>query len=81
GMDQPTHPATANSVRSTVSFDLTATGATSHILRKTTARIMDATGLTAREIADQLGHSGTSLAQDRYLGRKVASTRAAAGRG
>jgi hypothetical protein len=25
GMDQPTHPATANSVRSTVSFDLTAT--------------------------------------------------------
>ena len=27
GMDQPTHPATANSVRSTVSFDLTATGA------------------------------------------------------
>ena len=25
GMDQPTHPATANPVRSTVSFDLTAT--------------------------------------------------------
>ncbi len=54
--------------------------ATSHILRKTTASIMDANGLAAG-IADQLGHSGTSLAQDGYLGRKVASTRAAAGRG
>ncbi len=55
--------------------------ATSHTLRKTTASILDANGLTAREIADQLGHSGTSLAQDSYLGRKVASTRAAAGKG
>jgi hypothetical protein len=46
--------------------------ATSHTLRKTTAAIVDANGLTAREIADQLGHSRMNLAQDRYLGRQYA---------
>lgn len=51
--------------------------ATSHALRKTTANILDAGGLSARDIADQLGHTRTSLTQDRYLGRNVASTRAA----
>jgi integrase len=51
--------------------------ATSHTLRKTTASILDASGLSARDIADQLGHTRTSLTQDRYLGRNVASTRAA----
>lgn len=38
---------------------------------------LDAAGLSAREIADQLGHSKPSLTQDVYMGRKAASTRAA----
>jgi len=50
---------------------------TSHALRKTAATLLDAAGLSAREIADQLGHSKPSLTQDVYMGRKVASTRAA----
>jgi integrase len=49
----------------------------SHALRKTAATLLDAAGLSAREIADQLGHSKPSLTQDVYMGRKVASTRAA----
>jgi integrase len=31
--------------------------ATSHVLRKTVASILDSNGLSAREIADQLGHA------------------------
>jgi len=30
-------------------------------------------GLSARVIADQLGHSRTSMTQDTYLGRRLAS--------
>lgn len=47
--------------------------ASSHTLRKTTATLPDRGGLTAREIADQLGHANPSMTQDRYLGRAVAS--------
>jgi len=50
---------------------------TSHVLRKTTATMLDHAGLSARSIADQLGHANPSLTQDIYLGRQVASTRAA----
>ena len=50
---------------------------TSHSLRKTTATLLDGAGLSARAIADQLGHANPSLTQDVYLGRKVASTGAA----
>jgi integrase len=49
----------------------------SHTLRKTVATRLDEAGLTAREIADQLGHAKPSLTQDVYLGRKVVSARAA----
>lgn len=42
---------------------------TSHAWRKTTARILDGPGVTARTIADQLGNSQVSMAQDVYLGR------------
>jgi integrase len=52
--------------------------ATSHTLRKTTATMLDRGGLTAREIADQLGHANPSMTHDRYLGRGVASPAAAA---
>ncbi len=51
---------------------------TSHVLRKTTATMLDHAGLSARAIADQLGHANPSLTQDVYLGRQVASTGAAA---
>ncbi len=50
---------------------------TSHVIRKTTATILDHAGLSARAIADQLGHANPSLTQDVYLGRQVASTGAA----
>lgn len=51
--------------------------ATSHTLRKTTASLLDSAGLSAREIADQLGHAHPSMTQDHYLARNIASHRAA----
>jgi integrase len=51
-------------------------GTTSHALRKTAATLLDQAGLSAREIADQLGHARPSITQDVYLGRGVASERA-----
>lgn len=44
---------------------------TSHVFRKTCATILDEAGLSARAIADQLGHARPSMTQDVYLGRKV----------
>jgi integrase len=79
-VDDPVFPAPKGSLRdpSNTAADLkeafTAAGyawATSHTLRKTTATLLDKGGLTAREIADQLGHSKTSLTQDVYMGRGV----------
>lgn len=49
---------------------------TAHNLRKTTATILDEAGLSARQVADQLGHARVSITQDVYLGRKIASRRA-----
>lgn len=42
-----------------------------HTYRKTVATLLDTGGATAREIADQLGHSRVSMTQDRYLGRRA----------
>ena len=53
-------------------------GVTSHAFRKTVATLMDDAGLTARAAANQLGHSKTSMTQDRYMGRKVRAPGAAA---
>ncbi|MGH3386936.1 MAG: site-specific integrase [Nocardioidaceae bacterium] len=50
----------------------------SHNLRKTTATILDEAGLSARAVADQLGHSRPSMTQDVYLGRRVKAPEAAA---
>jgi integrase len=50
---------------------------TSHVFRKTTATLLDEAGLSARAIADQLGHAQPSLTQTVYMGRQVASTAAA----
>ena len=52
---------------------------TTHVFRKTAATLLDASGLTVREIADQLGHRRVSVTQDTYFGRHEASPKAAAG--
>jgi integrase len=41
------------------------------------ATLLDEAGLTARQIADQLGHSKVSTTQDVYMGRRVTSRKAA----
>jgi integrase len=51
-------------------------GITSHAMRKTAATLLDQAGLTAREIADQLGHARPSITTDVYMGRGIASERA-----
>jgi integrase len=51
---------------------------TSHVFRKTCATILDEAGLSARAVADQLGHAKPSMTQDVYLGRKIANPHAAA---
>ncbi|MDX6238659.1 MAG: hypothetical protein QOG10_3474, partial [Kribbellaceae bacterium] len=50
---------------------------TSHKFRKTTATILDEAGHSARQVADQLGHSRTSTTLDDYIGRKVRNPAAA----
>jgi integrase len=39
--------------------------------------LLDNAGLSARTIADQLGHAQPSVTQDVYMGRKIASNEAA----
>jgi len=51
---------------------------TSHTFRKTTATLLDQAGLSARVIADQLGHARPSMTQDVYMGRKSVDSRASA---
>ena len=50
---------------------------TSHVFRKTCATILDEGDLSARQIADQLGHAKVSMTQDNYLGRRLTSRRIA----
>jgi integrase len=50
---------------------------TSHVFRKTAATILDEAGLSARAVADQLGHARPSMTQDVYLGRRLLNPRAA----
>jgi integrase len=49
-----------------------------HTYRKTVATLMDQGGLSARTIADQLGHSRISMTQDVYLGRRAIDESASA---
>jgi integrase len=51
---------------------------TSHSSRRTTARILDDAGQSARQIADQLGHARPSLTQDVYMGCRSKNPAAAA---
>jgi integrase len=50
---------------------------TSHVFRKTAATILDEAGLSARAVADQLGHARPSMTQDVYLARRMLNPRAA----
>jgi integrase len=52
------------------------TWVTSHNFRMTTATLLDQAGLSARVIADQLGHARPSMTQDVYMGRKLVDGRA-----
>lgn len=51
---------------------------TSHVFRKTVATVLDDAGLSARHIADQLGHARPSMTQDRYMKRGARNPRAKA---
>jgi integrase len=51
--------------------------ASSHTFRKTVATRLDEAGLSARSIADHLGHAAPSMTQDVYMGRRVANSDAA----
>lgn len=51
---------------------------TTHTFRKTVATVLDQAGLSARDIADQMGHSRVSMTQDVYMGRGVTSPATAA---
>jgi integrase len=48
-----------------------------HVYRKTVATMLDQGGLSARIIADQLGHSCISMTQDVYMGYRVVDGSAA----
>ncbi|WP_084477502.1 tyrosine-type recombinase/integrase [Actinokineospora enzanensis] len=45
--------------------------------RKTVATLLDEAGLTARQVADLLGHARPSMTQDMYMGRGGPSRAAA----
>lgn len=46
---------------------------TSHVFRKTVATRLDDAGMSARQIADVLGHAKPSMTMDLYMGRRVVS--------
>lgn len=50
---------------------------TTHALRKTAATGLDVAGMSARGIAEYLGHAKPSLTQDVYMSRNVGSSAAA----
>jgi integrase len=49
-----------------------------HTYRKTVATMLDDGGLSARVVADQLGHARISMTQDVYMGRQAVHPSAAA---
>ncbi|MBQ0925920.1 tyrosine-type recombinase/integrase [Saccharopolyspora endophytica] len=49
-----------------------------HAFRHLVATMLDAAGLSAREIADYLGHERVSMTQDVYMTRKSRGSSAAA---
>lgn len=57
--------------------DLGFPGLTTHSMRKMVATALDDAGMSAREIADHLGHANPSVTQDVYMQRNRASRKAA----
>lgn len=49
-----------------------------HAFRKTVATLLDGAGLSARDIAEYLGHKNPSMTQDRYMSKTAGTARAAA---
>jgi integrase len=49
-----------------------------HAFRKTIATVLDTAGLSARDIAEYLGHKNPSMTQDRYMSKTAGTARAAA---
>jgi integrase len=49
---------------------------TSHTFRRTAATVLDEATLSARLVADQLGHSRPSMTQDVYMGRRAVDSQA-----
>lgn len=56
-------------------------GVTTHSFRKTVATALDRAGLSARDIAEYLGHENPSITQDVYMAKNTESARAAAAMG
>ena len=50
---------------------------TAHVFRKTTATILEESGQSPRQIADQLGHAQTTTTMDDYVGRRARNPEAA----
>lgn len=50
---------------------------TTHSFRKTVATVLDQAGLSAREIAEYLGHENPSLTQDVYMAKNTGGKKAA----
>lgn len=57
--------------------DLGFPGVTSHSLRKCVATMLDESGMSARDIADYLGHSKPSMTQDVYMQRSRSTAKSA----
>lgn len=85
-LDQPVFPSVTGTFRdaSNVRRELrdarggeTLAWITSHNFRKTAATILDEAALSARLVADQLGHARASMTQDVYLGRRAVDSQAA----
>lgn len=51
---------------------------TTHSFRKTVATALDQAGMSAREIAEYLGHENPSITQDVYMAKNTGGKRAAA---
>lgn len=57
--------------------DLGFPGVTSHSLRKCVATMLDEAGMSARDVADYLGHSKPSMTQDVYMQRSRSTVESA----
>lgn len=85
-LDQPLFPSLTGGFRDPVNVrrelreargDAALAWITSHTFRKTAATILDEAALSARLVADQLGHSRPSMTQDVYMARRAVDSQAA----